>query len=319
MKEINYTYDMRMGDAPVIRKLGVTGMFGETTPFVWEGKLKWLHTVSKGDPHTYVFTSGFYIEDDETGESTEPVYPGLHFYSCYVENGVLYVFGTNEHEGRRWGGDTVTMLWSTDLIHYERKDAVHRPGWEYFNTSVCKGRNGKYIMAIEAGKPQELVGRAFTIFFAESDDLMNWTCMDDALHYSDARYTACPALRYVAEDDYYYMVCLEELPMQRYAPYIYRTHDFDTWEIGIHNPVLWISPEDRIPAPGAHLTPEEEELARTYVNINDCDVDFCEFGGKTYISYLTGDQLSIGFHCKAVYDGPMIEFLQSFFTLYKAE
>ena len=121
------------------------------------------------------------------------------------------------------------------------------------------------------------------------------------------------------EDDYYYMVCLEELPFQRYAPYIYRTRDFETWEIGIHNPVLWISPEDRIPAPGVRLKPEEEALAKTYVNINNCDLDFCEFEGKTHISYLTGDQLSHGFHCEAEYDGPLTEFLQSFFTLYPAE
>ena len=318
MKEINYTRHMRMEDAPVIRKLGITGARGESTPFVWDGRLKWLHTVTTGDSVTRVFTSSFCVEDEATGEYTEPVYAGLHFYSCYVEDGTLYVFGTNEHGEGVWGGDTVTMLWSKDLVHFERRDIIHRPGWCYYNTSVCKGRDGKYVIAMEAGSPREVVGVRFTIFFAASDDLMNWTCMDDSIRYNDMRYTACPALRYLPEDDHYYMVCLEELPLKRYAPYIYRTRDFETWEIGIHNPVMWISAEDRMIAPGAHLTPEEEELARTYLNINDCDLDFCEFEGKTHISYLTGDQLSHGFHCKAIYDGPLPQFLQSFFTMRNA-
>ncbi len=313
MKEINYTYDMRMKDAPVIRKRGLFGPWGETTPFVWHGKLKWLHTVTAGDPHTYVFDSHFILRDDETGELSGPLCPGYHFYSCFVENDVLYVFCTNEHEGRRWGGDTVTMLWSDDLITFRSQDVLHRPGWQYFNTSVCRGRGGRYVLAVEAGAPKEPVGVPFTTFFAVSDDLFHWTPMPDDVRYSDRRYTACPALRYLPADDYYYMICLEALPLARYAPYIYRTRDFVTWEIGIHNPVLWISPEDRTPAPGAQLTPEQAELARTYVNINDCDVDLCEFGGKTRIGYNTGDQLSIGFFCEAEYDGPMERFLQSFF------
>ncbi len=319
MKEINYGFDMRMTDAPKIVKKGIVGKHGESTPFLWHGRLKWLHTRSEGDAQTFVFNSYFIIRDDETDEVTPPLCPGYHFYSCYEENGTLYVFGTNEHEGRAWGGDTITMMWSNDLVNWEKKDVIHRPGWEYFNTSVCRGRNGKYVMAIEAGKPQELVGKQFTIFFAESDDLMNWKCMCDDLRYNDERYTACPALRYLPSDDYYYMICLEELPLVRYAPYIYRTKDFDTWEVGIHNPVLWISPEDRMMAPGVHFEPEIEELAKTYININNCDLDLIEYEGKTKITYLTGDQMSRGFGCEAEYDGTLEQFLQAHFGLYSPE
>jgi hypothetical protein len=42
-------------------------------------------------------------------------------------------------------------------------------------------------------------------------------------------------------------------------------------------------------------------------------VDLCEFEGKTYIYYLTGDQGGYGIMCEAIYEGPVNEFLQSFF------
>ena len=168
-------------------------------------------------------------------------------------------------------------------------------------------------MAIEAGEPRELVGHPFTTFFAVSDDLMNWTPLPDDVCYSRDRYTACPALRYLPEDGYYYMICLEALPLARYEPYIYRTRDFVAWEIGYHNPILWVSREDRMIKEGVSFDEETARLIHSYLNINNCDVDLCEYQGKTHINYLTGDQLGTGFMCEAVYDGPLNEFLQAFF------
>ena len=140
-----------------------------------------------------------------------------------------------------------------------------------------------------------------------------WTMLPDDVCYSRDRYTACPALRYVEDDGYYYMVCVEAFPKARYAPYIYRTRDFVTWEIGLHNPILWISKEDRMIKEGVTFDEATTSLIHSYLNINNCDVDFCEYQGKTIISYLTGDQLGTGFMCEAVYDGPLNQFLQAFF------
>ena len=111
------------------------------------------------------------------------------------------------------------------------------------------------------------------------------------------------------------MICLEALPLARYAPYIYRTKDFLTWEAGLHNPVLWISEEDHTPMEGSVFSPEEEALIRTHLNINNCDVDVCEFEGKTHIVYMTGDQLGACFGCRAVYEGTMEQFFQNFFNV----
>lgn len=313
MREINYSANMTMGDAPVIHKLGVVAPAGEMTPFIRNGRLYRVETSLEGDPNTFIFGGSFTVTDTVTGVKTKPAGPGWHFFSAYCGGGSdVYIFGTNEQKNRVWGGDTIRLFRSSDLETWEEKDVIRREGWLFYNTSVCKGRNG-YVMAIEAGAPQEKVGVPFTTFFAVSDDLVSWTMMSDEICYARERYVACPALRYLPEDDFYYMICLEALPLARYAPYIYRTKDFTTWEIGLHNPVLWISREDRIPKPGAVFDAAAKKTIRSYLNINNCDIDLCEYGGKTIIYYLTGDQLGTGFMCEAVYNGTLKEFLQAHF------
>lgn len=313
MRENNYTANMTMLDAPVIRKLGVIALAGEMTPFIRNGRLYRVETNLEGDPKTFIFKGSFTIKDTVTGAETKPVGEGWHFFSAWCDGGDdICVFGTNEQKNRIWGGDTIRMFRSSNLFEWSETDIIHREGWLFYNTSVCRGRDG-YVMAIEAGSPRDKVGMPFTTFFAVSDDLVHWTMLDDEICYSKDRYVACPALRYLADDNCYYMICLEALPLARYAPYIYRTRDFITWEIGLHNPVLWISPEDRIPAPGAVFDAETEKLIRSYLNINNCDVDLCELNGKTIINYLTGDQLGTGFMCEAVYDGTLKDFLQAHF------
>ena len=45
---------------------------------------------------------------------------------------------------------------------------------------------------------------------------------------------------------YYYLIAVTELPCQRYTNHIYRTKDFDTWEVGFYNPILMPGEEDRL-------------------------------------------------------------------------
>ena len=313
MREINYSANMTMGDTPAIHKRGVIAPAGEMTPFIRNGRLYRVETNLEGNPNTFIFGGSFVVTDTVTGVKTKPAGPGWHFFSAYCGGGSdVYIFGTNEQKNRVWGGDTIRLFRSSDLKVWEEKDVIRREGWLFYNTSVCRGRSG-YVMAIEAGAPPDKVGVPFTTFFAVSDDLISWTMMSDEICYAKERYVACPALRYLPDDDFYYMICLEALPLARYAPYIYRTRDFMTWEIGLHNPVLWISGEDRIPKPGAVFDASTEKTIRSYLNINNCDVDLCEYEGKTVIYYLTGDQLGTGFMCEAVYDGTLKEFLQAHF------
>jgi hypothetical protein len=316
MQVINYGPHMKTADAPVIRKLGVVSEHGEMTPVVFRGQLCLITTVSVGGKPAGAFT------DSAEHKIISTFGAGRHYFSGYCENDVLYAFGTYVAEDGNGGNDAVFLFVSGDGLNWEEHKLFERQGWSFFNTSVCKGPDG-YRMAIETARPgkdrwdaeamakDRIIGHPFTEFFLRSDDLLNWEWLPDDHCYTPERYIACPALRY--SEGYYYMICLEELPLARYAPYIYRTRDFFTWEIGLHNPVLMFSREDRRPKEGRHFTAAELERITTYMNINDCDVDLCEFEGKTHIFYLTGDQLSYGCMCEAVYDGPIGEFFRAFF------
>ncbi len=314
IKVINYGPHMTMEDAPVIRKLGVVSEHGEMTPIVFHNRLCLIETVHSGDHNVGA------LADAETQEIISTFGPNRHFYSAYCEDDVIYAFGTRQAAGEP---DSIRMYVSSDGLNWKEHFLFDRPGWSFFNTSVCKGPDG-YRMAIEIASADEakrwdpdcfnndpVIGHPFTEFFLKSDDLYHWEWLPDSQCYGKDRYMACPAMRW--SEGYYYLICLEELPMYRYAPYISRTKDFLTWEIGLHNPVLMFSKEDHFPKPGIAFTGEQIRRFRHYMNINDCDVDLCEFEGRTHLFYLTGDQLSYGCMCEAVYDGPMNEFFKAFF------
>lgn len=326
MKEYCYGLRQRTGRAPVIRKLGAC-LYGsmEQTPVVFRGMRMMVESrVNEKDGHPYIC-----VRNLETGELSGSFGHDYYFASAFAEGDKLYVFATSRRDdgdltmyqsedSSTWhdprGGHTVRMFESSDLAAWREQDVIRCDDKRLWNTSVCHG-DGKYVMAIEVsaepGFESKAIGQPFTCFFAQSQDLHSWTMMPDSCAYSPARYTACPALRY--SEGWYYMVCLEALPCLRYAPYIYRTRDFDTYEVGFHNPIMMWSDEDRNVCPGHHFSDTELELLRTGLNINCSDLVFYEYEGKTVIYYSNGDQMSYSFLCKAEYDGPMSEFLKAFF------
>ena len=58
--------------------------------------------------------------------------------------------------------------------------------------------------------------------------------------------------------------------------------------------------------------PQREHIAKA-VNINNSDVDLCEFNGKTIIYYSWGNQQGVEFLAEAFYDGTLERFLKGFF------
>jgi len=318
-KEYDYRHRGRttMGPAPIIKKLGVINARpGEMSVFVWKGQMYYSKVTSKKVDdvrHTWVM-----IYNAETGEPCARFGEETDFMSIYCEDDRLYAFCRNDNK--------ICSYVSDDMENWEVSVAFEMP--EKFllhNTSVCKGENpdgsARYIMAFEASRAYDMwsetdidpdIGFPFTEFFAESPDLVNWTVLPYETAYSTERYVACPVIRY--SEGYYYMICTEWLPCFRFVPYIYRTKDFLTWEIGIHNPVLMFDDAmDRTPAEGFPFTAEEREYIANFLNTNNSDVDLCEYEGKTYIFYNAGDQGSTGVCCKAVYDGPQAAFLKAFF------
>ena len=165
-------------------------------------------------------------------------------------------------------------------------------------------------MAIELGEPPDVVGVRFTMRFAESTDLMHWKITPENQVFSKDRYTACPAIRYL--DDQYYMIYLEEKPGPSYVPCIIRSRDLVHWESSPVNPVLGFSEDDKKIANPA-LTAEQRKHITESKDINNSDIDLCEFEGKTVIYYSWGDQQGTEFLAEARYDGTLSQFLRSFF------
>ena len=86
-----------------------------------------------------------------------------------------------------------------------------------------------------SGYPENLVGVPFTLFFATSPDLIHWTHMSADKAFSKERYNGGPWMRY--SRGWYYVISVTELPCQRYTNYLFRTKDFEIWEVGYYNPL----------------------------------------------------------------------------------
>ncbi len=296
--------DMAAG-RPVIRKLGTLDCdMVETTPLVLNGRLyRYEYVRANYKPNT---TGDSYsrLVDVAMGQATPPFAAGYHLGSAYEEDGTVYVY-TVTH----WGESRIQVFWSQDLEHWQDKPALVLPGWGVYNTSVCKGPD-RYVMAFEVGEPPEVVGARFTMRFAESRDLLTWHLLPEECVFSKDRYTACPALRYL--DGFYYMIYLEARPGPTYEPHIVRSPDLARWESSPLNPILRFSDEDKRIANPA-LTAEQRERIAGAVNLNNSDMDLCEFRGKVVIYYSWGNQQGVEFLAEAEYEGTLESFLKGWF------
>ena len=76
--------------------------------------------------------------------------------------------------------------------------------------------------------------------------------------------------------------------------------------------MLDASEEDKAIA-NPKLTDEQRKKIAGAVDRNNSDVDFCEFRGRTVITYSWGNQQGTEFLAEAVYDGTLASFLKGFF------
>jgi hypothetical protein len=290
---------------PKIKKLGTLDLLMvETTPVVFQDRLHRSEYVRDNYHANKTGVSYFRFIDVATGKATPAFAKGQHLGCAFVEGDTVYAFGVD-----KWGGLKITLFRSKDTEQWEDRLALQLPSWELYNTSVCKAE-GRYIMAVEVGGPKEVVGVPFTIFFAESKDLLTWKLLPQDCVYSKEKYTACPALRYL--DGYFYMLYLEARPGPTYETHIVRSKDLKRWESSRLNPVLAFSDDDkRIANP--KLTADQRKAITEAKNINNSDVDLCEFKGKTIIYYSWGNQQGKEFLAEAVYDGTLADFLRGFF------
>ncbi|MBP3323120.1 MAG: hypothetical protein J6M16_02895 [Clostridia bacterium] len=318
----NFENALREGNIPPRKKLVKKGSVKlnvvETTPVVWGERLlrfEWLRNFGWGSSGQ--LASGvnqrergcYHFVDHFTEEEVGAEFAFDHsFGACYNKDGTMYVIGV---EGGGGGNQLNTFL-STDLINWEKHPCLTFPeDINLFNTSICKAED-KFVLAIEIGGKHEAVGVPFTCIFAVSDDMINWQLLD-IMEYSYNRdyYSACPCIRYYG--GYFYMIYLEGLPHHRWFPYIVRSKDLKNWELGITNPIMCPSDEDKIILYPETLTKAQTDYLLNAVDCNNSDFDIAEYKGKCYITYSWGNQFGKEFLALAEYDGSEEEFLKSFF------
>ncbi len=61
------------------------------------------------------------------------------------------------------------------------------------------------------------------------------------------------------------------------------------------------------------LTQEQLQRIRGAVNINNSDIDFCEYEGQLIINYSWGNQQGVEHLAEATYNGTVSQFLLSWF------
>ncbi len=286
--------------APTLTKEpGAVGVYGthviESTPILYQGQ-QILFQSHRGEGWLRSKT-WLLLRDVTTGVESPFLFGhGFSLGCAYVNGDQINVFASKlAHDG--WQGfEDIYRFTSTDGIYWSAPTlAVPRSGSEHLlNSSVCQDKPGQgYLMAYETSEPLEFIFK-----FARSTDLATWQKLDVPAFAgpNGNEYSACPVIRYC--DPYYYVIYLHDIPNPGHNGYvsnIARSKDLTTWEYG-ENPVL------------------EAGIGNTWdEGINNSDVDLIEIGGKTYVYYADGDQATWGDLRRAVYDGPMSQFFESYF------
>jgi hypothetical protein len=282
---------------PVIMKKGTIDLdLCETTPFVFKGSVYRLEWFRSG--------SILRVMTHTTGKELSRFGEKHRFCSAYVEADTVYVVGTQETAG--WCGNVLTLFTSQDLKHWTERTAftLTLDSTNICNTSLCKVGD-RYVMSIEMTKPGGFPAR-----FIESRDLKTWTLMPAECTHSLGRYNAAHCLRW--HNGWFYLFYLEAGKPHGYEQYVTRSRDLITWHTSPLNPVLAASPEDKQIA-NPRLTPEQRNHIAKATDVNNSDIDFCEFNGRLIINYSWGNQGGTEFIAEAEFDGTTAQFLEGWF------
>ena len=259
------------------------GNLCEVAPVVWQDRLslmKCVRPASGGAREEYYLK----LEELESGRPLARFAEGYSLASALVKDGTFYAFASRFAPD---GWNDVTLFKSADLRTWESKVVIAQEQEQLFNTSVCAGPDG-YVMAYESNDARF---PAFTIKFATSTNLTDWTKLPDTYFGTD-RYAACPSLRHV--DGWYYLLYLEHRqPRWFFETYLARSRDLRSWELSASNPILTPGPGD---------------------GVNASDPDLVEFDGKTQLYYSVGDQRTWSKLKRAVYPAPLSGFFRDAFA-----
>ena len=296
-------------DAETIKRLGTIDYYiVETSPIVFKGR-PWLFEWIRGKKYAgnAVGMSYFRFRDLETLQDfTPPFAQGqMHFGSAFVDGDRVVVTGVNKS-----GGNIFLLTESRDLVNWTKPRAILTgEGWGGYNTSLCRAGN-RYVMVYELGRPEELVGRKFTMFFAESDDLHEWHTIPGAV-FGREFYTGAPLLRYFDGMFYFFYIDSKD---GVFRTRVARSRDLTAWDICPTPVMTHDDAADRVIHPKARLTETQRTLAESAVNCNVSDLDFCFHEGRLVCAYSWGNQRGTEFRARGEVEGMTEqEFCESFF------
>ena len=296
---------------PAIRKLGTLKCdLVETTPIVFGGELYRFEYVrgrgrsqSRPDGTPY-----FHFVHVRTDRPSTPFAQEHHLGSAYTENGVMYVCGLKDE----WGSDTLHFFRSHDLEAWEQYAQLTLPGFQIYNTNICK-MGDEYTLLLEVVDPTLPGSVPFPFRFARSHDLTHWSLLPPEYVFQPHRYSGGPAIYTLPGDPHFYVLYLEAYPNERYANSIARSADLKTWEYSPVNPVLMYEPDRDKQIASPFLTPAERRRIREALDVNNSDLEMCQYLGRTILYYSWGNQHGNEFLAEASYEGPMSELLHSYF------
>ena len=286
----------------------------EANPIVFKGKPYLMEYIRyRGENRRYrgntTGDSYFRFRDMTDLKTVTPAFgKGLHMGNAFVHDGRIYVTAVEN-----WGKGRFYQMESDDMVHWtEPRVILEDPSWTGFNTTLCKAGD-RFILSFELGKPRNLVGTPFTMFFAESKDLKTWKVIEGASMGAD-RYTGAPMLRWF--DGWFYYFHLEGDYKGGFRTRVARSRDLKNWEFSPHI-VLDFDEGDRRIHPSAAFNAEDLEFIRTAEDINASDLDMCEFEGKLLCCYSWGNQRGKELFALAEANCTEREFCESFFPAVK--
>ena len=298
-----------------IKKLGTFDPdIVEINPVVFKGKLWLMEYIRNFDkPHHRYYAnqtgdSYFRFLSLEDYRTVTPSFgKGLHFCNAFVHGDKVIVTAVEN-----WGKSRFYQMESNDLVHWTEPHVIlEGEGWMGYNTSVCQVED-HFLLTFELGAPKELVGTPFTMFFAESTDLMNWKWLGPDKSLVKNIYTGGPMVRYYDGWYFFFYLANDPDPAKHYVNRVMRSRDLVNWEPGKRD-VLVYDENDKLIHPKANLTPEQLQVIANAEDYNNSDLDMCEWQGKLFLTYSWGNQHGTEFLAFAEAEASERDFCFSFF------
>jgi alpha-L-fucosidase len=134
--------------------------------------------------------------------------------------------------------------------------------------------------------------------------LVSWRKLPENYIYGKDKYTGGPALYYDEQEDWFYILYVNEFQNKQYDNRIARSRDLIVWQDAPFNRPV-VSPDQKRLIDGKKWPWVYESSAS--------DLEMCEFNGQTYLYWINGNQLGATAEWEAIYNGPMNQFLRKFF------